>query len=98
MLLIEKNLKEYDSIIHITDMVYGILNCCVNMWYGMAMGITDVPPDVTNIFQSMAFCTELPYFVPALISTLLIDLVIGFFIYLFVTPLINKVTNRMCGI
>ena len=80
------------------NLIFTPLNCCVNMWFGMAMGLTDVPPTVTNIFQKMMFCAGLPYFVPALISTLLIDLVIGFFLTLFVTPLIHKLTNKMCGI
>lgn len=82
----------------VNDLIFTPLNCCVNMWFGMAMGLTDLPPEVTNIFQKMAFCIKLPYFVPALISTLIIDLIIGFFLCLFLTPLINKITNRMCGI
>lgn len=82
----------------INDLIFTPLNCCVNMWFGMAMGLTDLPPEVTNIFQRMAFCIKLPYFVPALISTLIIDLIIGFFLCLLFTPFINKITNRMCGI
>jgi len=80
------------------NLIFTPPNCCVNMWYGMAMSLTDVPASVTNIFQKMLFCAGLPYFVPALISTLLMDLVIGFFLSLFVSPIINKLTNKMCGI
>jgi len=80
------------------NLIFTPPNCCINMWYGMAMGLADVPATVTNIFQKMIFCAGLPYFVPALISTLLIDLVIGFFLTFLVSPLINKLTNKMCGI
>jgi len=80
------------------DLLFTPLNCIVNMWYGMAMSLKDLPPTVENIFQKMKFCVGLDYFVPALISTLLIDLVIGFFLTFFVTPYINKITDKICGI
>jgi len=80
------------------DIIFTPLNCIVNMWYGMAMSLKELPPTVENIFQKMAFCVKLDYFIPALISTLLIDLIIGFFLTLLVTPFINKVTDKMCGI
>ncbi|MBE5874649.1 MAG: hypothetical protein E7287_09650 [Lachnospiraceae bacterium] len=80
------------------NLIFTPPNCCINMWYGMAMGLQDVPPTVTNVFQKMAFCAGLEYFVPALISTLLIDLVIGFFLTFFASPFVNKLTDKMCGI
>jgi len=94
----EKNISGGLATALVNDLIFTPLNCCVNMWFGMAMGLTDLPPEVKNIFQRMIFCVKLPYFVPALISTLIIDLIIGFFLCLFLTPIINKITNRICGI
>ncbi len=80
------------------DIIFTPLNCIVNMWYGMAMSLKELPPNVETIFDKMKFCLGLDHFVPALISTLLIDLVIGFFLTFFVTPYINKITDKICGI
>ena len=80
------------------NLIFTPLNCCINMWYGMSMSLTDVPPTVENIFQRMVFCAKLDFFIPALLSTLLIDLIIGFFITLFASPVINKLTDSICGI
>ena len=79
------------------NLIFTPLNCCINMWYGMSMGLTDIPPSVENIFQRMAYCAGLDIFIPALLSTLLIDLVIGFFLTLFTTPVIHKLTDKICG-
>lgn len=81
----------------VDNLIFTPLNCIVNFWYGMAMGLTDLPPDVVNPFQRMAFCVQLPYFVPALISTLLLDLAVGYILCLIATPFINRTTNKMCG-
>ncbi len=82
----------------VSNLIFAPLNCIVNMWYGMSMSLTDLPPEVKNVFERMGYCAKQPYFMPALISSLIFSLIIGFFICLFVTPAINKLTNKICGI
>ncbi len=82
----------------VSDIIFTPLNCCVNMWYGMSMGLTDLPDDVTNIFQKMIYCAKLPEFVPALLMSLLTSLIVGFFLCILVLPLINKLTDKICGV
>lgn len=82
----------------ICDIIFTPLNCCVNMLVGMTMGLTDVPAEVNGFFEKMLYCIKQPFFAPALISTLIIDLLIGFVLCLFITPLINTLTDKICGI
>ncbi len=82
----------------VSNIIFTPLNCCVNMWYGMAMGLTDVPSDVTNIFQRMAFCAGLPQFLPALLTSLLTSLIMGYVLCVIVLPFIDSFTNKICKI
>lgn len=82
----------------ISDLIFTPLNCTFGMWFGMSMGLKNLPPDVTTIFDRLMFCAKLPQFVPALISTLIIDLVIGFVLCILISPFLNKITNKICGI
>lgn len=81
-----------------SSLVFTPINCIPNMWFGMSMSLQDVPPDVVTIPQRMIFCAGLPHFVPAVISTIVMDVAIGTALGMLVSPLYNKLTNRICGI
>ena len=81
-----------------SSLIFTPINCIPNMWYGMAMGMQNLPPDVVTVPQRLMFVAGLPHFAPALISTLLINILIGTVLGSIVSPLYNKLTNRMLGI
>ena len=93
----ESKIKALFATSFVDNLIFTPLNCIINMWYGMAMSLKDLPPDVVNPFQRMGFCLQLPYFVPALISTLLIDLAIGYVLCLIASYPLDRLTNSMCG-
>lgn len=82
----------------VSNLIFAPLNCIINMWVGMSMSLADLPSEVTNIFSRMAYCAKLPHFIPAILSSLAVSLIMGFFICMLFTPAVNKLTNKICGI
>lgn len=81
--------------------IFTIPNCFANMVFGQAQGMMmggALPPTVTNIFQAMGFVLTRLTFPQQLLSTLLLDLAIGYFLNVIFGTVVDKITNKMLGI